>query len=107
MTERASLILTAGRSGLVAIPALPRVRPARRVAGKSQLVLSALGMAIALGALIDGAYLAAALVFLLTLGILELMFRRALAQFHASCGRPYRRPGAALRPSSQPGLSDD
>jgi hypothetical protein len=122
MTEQASLRLTAGQSGLDAIPTLSRSslsrpslsRPAspssaqtRKVAGKSQLVVSAVGMAMALLLLCHGAYLAAGLMFLLTLGVLELMFQRALAQYHASCGHPYRRPGRSPHLSPQPGLSGD
>ncbi len=117
MTERASLTLTAGPSGLDAIPSLSRPSlsvpdshssaQTRKVAGKSQLVVSAVGVAMALALLLHGAYLAAGLVFLLTLGVLEVMFQRALAQYHASCGRPYRRPCKSAHLSQHPGLSSD
>jgi len=58
----------------------------RKVAGKAQLAVSALGMFIVLAALVQGRFLWASAVFLLTLGTLEFMFRRAVAVFYASAG---------------------
>jgi len=73
--------------------------------GKTLVTVSALGMVAVLVALLQRRYLLAGSGFLLTLGVLEVMFQRALWMFHGSAaalpasghaiGRPATRHAAA------------
>jgi hypothetical protein len=63
-------------------------RARRKVVGKAQLAVSAIGMCVVLVALWQGRILAAIIVFLLTIVTLEIMFQRALALFHPSPREP-------------------
>ncbi len=56
----------------------------RKVTGKTLVAVSAVGMMAVLVALAQGRALLAGSAFLLTIGILEIMFQRALALFHGS-----------------------
>ncbi len=80
MTEQTGPAWAAGRAS----PAAGR----RRVVGKAQLAVSTAGMLIVLGSLYQGRLLAAGAGFLLTAGILEIMFQRALGLFHAAPAAP-------------------
>jgi len=77
----------------------------RKVMGKTLVTVSALGMVAVLVALLQGRYVLAVSGFLMTVGVLEVMFQRALALFHGSAarvaapghgmGRPAQRHAAA------------
>ena len=56
----------------------------RKVVGKTLVAVSAVGMMAVLLALVEGRYVLAGSAFLLTVGVLEIMFQRALALFHGS-----------------------
>jgi hypothetical protein len=67
----------------------------RKVMGKGLVAVSALGMVIVLVALVQAAYLLAGSMFLLTVGILAIMFQRAVSLFHGPAA-PALAPGHAI-----------
>jgi hypothetical protein len=77
MTEKVGVPPSAGR--------VQAERRRRRVVGKAQLATSAAGMLIVLALLACAQWLEASAVLMLTIGLLEILFQRALALFH---GRP-------------------
>ncbi len=92
MTETARYLLSARRAGAGA-QGRDRGRnrgrdrgrdQGRKVMGKTLVAVSAVGMLAVLIALVQARYLLAGSAFLLTVGVLEIMFQRALALFHGS-----------------------
>lgn len=88
MTETARYLLSARRTGAGA-QGRNRGRnrgrdQGRKVMGKTLVAVSAVGMLAVLVALVQARYLLAGSAFLLTVGVLEIMFQRALALFHGS-----------------------
>jgi hypothetical protein len=65
-----------------------------RVVGKAQLAVSTLGVLIVLAMVACGRWLEAGTAFLLTVGLLEIMFQRALVLFHGGASPRMRREAA-------------
>ncbi len=85
----------------------PPAEGRRKVVGKAQLAVSAVGMLIMLGSLCRGRLLEAGVTFLVTVGILEIMFQRALALFHDRSGGATAQRPAMRRETPRPAAAGE